>query len=96
MLQTNRLKYEACEHAREALLKSALTIVEAMGDPFWGTGLNVQQMKDCLIEYWPGQNKMRVVLMMVHDEYAQDNTDHDRVKRKELSLLANEPKQSRT
>ncbi len=96
MLQSNRLKYEACEHAREALLQSALTIAEATGDPFWGTGLNVQQMKDCLMQYWPGQNKMGVVLMTIHNEYTQDNTDQDGVKRKAISPLANESKQSRT
>ncbi len=51
MLETNHLKYTACEHIRDILLDTAQTIVETTGDPYWGSGLNVQQTKECLVDY---------------------------------------------
>ncbi len=41
MLQSNYMKYASCPHVREKLLGSHLTLAEAMGDPYWGTGLNI-------------------------------------------------------
>ncbi len=58
MLQLNQLKYSACAHVRDKLLKSKLILAEATGDPFWGTGLNVNQTWECLSDYWPGKNVM--------------------------------------
>ncbi len=40
-------------------------LVEATGDTYWGSGLNLEQTRACLLEYWPGQNKMGVVLHAV-------------------------------
>ena len=68
MKNSNQLKYTSCVHVKETLLSSALTLVEATGDLFWGSGLNVQHTKECLQEYWPGQNNMGLVLMIVCDE----------------------------
>ena len=42
MLETNHLKYTTYEHVREVLLDTAQTIVEAIRDPYWGSGLNIQ------------------------------------------------------
>ena len=65
MLATTRLKYEFCLHACEYLLKSKITIAEATGDPFWGTGLGVQQTLDCLPDFWPSTNHMGQILLNV-------------------------------
>ena len=92
MLETNRMKYAMCEHAHEVLLKSAVTIAEATGDAFWGSSLNVQQTKECLTKYWPGENKMGVVLMTIHDEYLGGDSS----KHKADSPLASEPKASKS
>ena len=51
MLVTNQLKYKSCEHARDFLLDCAQTTVEATGNSFWGSGLNIQQTKECLMDY---------------------------------------------
>ena len=68
MLQSNCMKYASCPHAREKLLGSHLTLAEATGDPYWGTGLNITQTLECLSDYWLGQNVMGSVLMEVYDE----------------------------
>ncbi len=81
-----------CKHAQEVLLKSAVTIAEATGDTYWGSGLNVQQTKDCLMEYWPGENRTGAVLMAIRDE-CQGN---DSTKCKADSPLASEPKLSKS
>ena len=65
MLQSNHLKYSACMHARDKLLKSKLVLAEATGDPFWGMGLGVAQMWECLSDYLPGKNVMETVLMEI-------------------------------
>ncbi len=41
MVESCRLKFNSCSHVKEKLLQSRLTIVEAMGDPYWGSGLNI-------------------------------------------------------
>ena len=51
MLNSNKLKYQACEHVRNKLLSTKLTIAEATGNKFWGTGLNPVQTKECLMDY---------------------------------------------
>ena len=51
MLQSNHMKYASCPHTREKLLGSHLTLAEAMGDPYWGTGLNITQTLECLSDY---------------------------------------------
>ena len=65
MLATTRLKYDFCPHAHEYLLKSKITIAEATGDPFQGTGLGMQQTLDCLPDFWLGTNHMGQILMNV-------------------------------
>ena len=92
MLASNHLKYKSCEHVKEALLDSASVIVEATGDPFWGSGLNVQQTKECLPNYWPGENHMGQLLMHLWDEL-HGGLELDGLKRKAASPLSNEPKQ---
>ncbi len=67
---------------------SCLTIVEATGDPYWGSGLNIQQTLDCLPDYWPGENKLGEILMDLRLEL-QDTTDPER-KQKASSPLAND------
>ncbi len=69
MLETNCLKYTTCEHVREVLLDTAPTIVEATGDPYWGSGLNVQWTKECLVDYWPRENNMGKILVSLRDEF---------------------------
>ncbi len=51
MQESCRSKFTSCPYIREKLLNSKLTIVEATGDPFWGSGLNIQQTLDCLPDY---------------------------------------------
>ncbi len=63
MQESCRLKFTSYPHVREKLLSSKLTIVEATGDPFWGSGLNIQQTLDCLLDYWPGQNNLGKILI---------------------------------
>ncbi len=68
MLETCCLKFSSYEHVRECLLESRITLAEAMKDPFWGTGLTVQQTHECLPDFWPGQNTMGYILMDVRSE----------------------------
>ncbi len=94
MKESNQLKYSSCEHTKCTLMASALTLVEATGDLFWGSGLNVQQTKECLQEYWPGQNQMGTMLMVVHDEL--QTAEEQECKCKAESPLSSEPKLSKT
>ena len=65
ILHSNRLKYGSCSHTKEKLLVSRFHLVEATGDHFWGTGLNVILTRECLSDYWPGQNVMGTLLMEI-------------------------------
>ncbi len=46
----------------ERLLSSKISIVEATADHFWGMGLTLEQMVQCVPKFWPGQNKMGQIL----------------------------------
>ncbi len=92
MLESCRLKFSSCSHVREKLLQSKLIIVEAMGDPYWGSGLNIQQTLDCLPEFWPRDNNLGKILIDLHLEFQdqnQDGSDDDK-KRKAASPLGGE------
>ena len=65
MLETYCLKFTSCPHACESLLETRITLAEATRDPFWGTGLTVQQTHECLPDFWPGKNMMGEVLMEI-------------------------------
>ncbi len=92
MLEFNCLKYSCCTHAREKLLDSKLVLVEATGDPYWGSGLNVVQTLECLSDYWPGKNMLGEILMEVCDEVQKSD---DLRKRKAASPLENPSKSSK-
>lgn len=66
------LKFQTCEHAKQALLDSGLMIVEATGDKFWGSGLTLDQTKQCLLEYWLGENYMGKILMDLQHKYTAE------------------------
>ncbi len=68
MKATCKLKYQSCVHAHTALLNSWITLAEATGDPFWGTGLNVAQTLECIPDYWPGSNHMGKILVDIWAE----------------------------
>ncbi len=57
-------------------------------------GLNPQQTLECLIDYWPRENKMGQILMEIRSEY--DEPEKESAKRKADSPLSNEPKLSKT
>ena len=67
------MKFCSCPHALQALLESKVTIAEATGDLYWGMGLSVAQMQECLPEYWPGQNKMGHILIGLHSMFQKEN-----------------------
>ena len=92
MTESNHLKYESCGHVKDFLLDTALTITEATGDPFWGTGLNLQQMKECLSDYWPGENHMGKILMVLRDDIQKQIMESDSSKCKAASPLVNDLK----
>ncbi len=48
------------------------------------------QTRECLIEYWPGANKMGVILMALHEELHGDHEDDKKWKAE--SPLASESK----
>ena len=52
-------------HAQQYLLQSKLTLVEATGDCYWGSRLNLEQTRACLSEFWPGKNMMGITLHAV-------------------------------
>ncbi len=56
MLETCHLKFSTCEHVRECLLETRITLAEVTKDPYWGTGLMVQQTHECLPDFWPGSS----------------------------------------
>ncbi len=66
---------------------------EAMGNPFWGTGLNVLQTLECLSDYWPRKNVMGEILMVVHDKLQKSD---DPRKCKAESLFENLSKSSKS
>ena len=68
MKATCKLKYQSCVHACTALLNSWITLAEATGNPFWGTGLNVAQTLECIPDYWPGSNHMGKTLIDIWAE----------------------------
>ena len=82
MLESCWLKFTACSHVKDKLLDSRLTIVEATGDPFWGSGLNIQQTLDCLPEFWPGENNLGKILMQLHLDLQDTDTSEEYKKRK--------------
>ncbi len=45
------LKFKQCSHAQDELIHSKLILVEATGDTYWGSGLNLEQTRTCLPEY---------------------------------------------
>ena len=90
MLESCQLKYTACPHARDKLLTSKMTIVEATGDPFWGSGLNIQQTLDCLPDFWPGDNNLGKTLMQLHSDLQDEDTSDGNKKRKAASLLGSD------
>ncbi len=65
MLDVCEMKFQQCMHAWQYLLQSKLTLVEATGDHYWGSGLNLEQTRVCLLEFWPGKNMMGVTLHAV-------------------------------
>ena len=73
------LKFQACEHVKHALLDSGLMIVEATGDRFWGSGLALDQTRQCLPEYWPRENQMGKILIDLHQRYADERDSLDKV-----------------
>ena len=75
MLHSNRLKYASCSHVKEKLLVSRFHLAEATGDPFWGTGLNIASTRECLSNYWPGQNVMGTLLMEIRSEICKQIDD---------------------
>ncbi len=87
MLESCQLKFTACSHVRDKLLNSRLTIVEATGDPFWGSGLNIQQTLDCLPEFWPGENNLGKILMQLCLDLQDTDTSEEYKKRKATSPL---------
>ncbi len=90
MIDSCRQKYQACSHAREKLMTSKLILAEATRDKFWGSGLNVAQTKECLTEYWPGQNVMGTILMELRAEFqstGEVSEPEDGQKRKASSPL---------
>ncbi len=69
IMSSNRLKYTSCQHIKDTLLHSKITIAEATGNLFWGTGLGVQQSLDCLPDFWPGENHIGWILMELRAEF---------------------------
>ena len=58
------LKVKACEDARKVLETSGDTILaEAVIDPYWATGLNINETQRVHPEEWPGQNIMGQIWM---------------------------------
>ncbi len=92
MTESNHLKYESCGHVKDFLLDMALTIAEATGDPYWAMGLNPQQMRECLSDYWPGENHMGKILMVLRDDIEKQTMESNSSKHKAASPLANDPK----
>ncbi len=71
------LKFCSCEHAMEALLGGGLIIVEATGDKFWGSGLTLEQTRQCLPEFWPGENRMGKILIELCQKYMAERDSRD-------------------
>ena len=58
------IKVNACEDARKVLETSGDTILaEAVTDPYWATGLNIDETQRVHPEEWPGQNIMGQIWM---------------------------------
>ena len=63
-------KFEHVEEFKEALIASeGKLIIEATYDTFWGVGFLEDIAATCRPEYWPGKNKMGMLLMKMRDKY---------------------------
>ncbi len=81
----------------EALLNSHPLIAEATGDKFWGSGLHIDAMKECISEFWPGSNEMGNILMQLQAIFREEGQYSDRVKKQKVeSLLAGTSKKTDT
>ena len=68
MLETCHLKFTSYPYAQECLLETRITLAEVTRDPFWGTGLTVQQTHEYLPDFWPSKNMMGEVLIEICGE----------------------------
>ncbi len=92
MRVANSLKFCACDHAKKVLMEANLMIAEATSDLFWGMGLSLEWTRQCLPEFWPGQNRMGEILMdlrkgLLHEDQL---TGEEHGKWKASSLLTQE------
>ena len=92
MRVANSLKFCAYDHTRKALIEANLMIAEATSNLFWGTGLSLEWTRQCLPEFWPGQNRMGEILMdlrkgLLHKDHL---TGEEHGKWKASSLLTQE------
>ena len=72
------IKVKACKEARQVLETSGDTILaEALIDPYWATGLNINETQRVHPEEWPGQNIMGQI-WMEEREKVQRSTAADR------------------
>ncbi len=99
MKEAVSLKFQVCEYVKHVLLGSSLMIVEATGDKFWGSGLALDQTRQYLPEYWPGENQMGKILMDLHQRYADERDSLDKMlgaegKHKATSPLSGSVKQA--
>ncbi len=56
-------KFNNCIHARLALLGSKVELVEGTPHLKWGSGLSIEHTRECLPDFWLGQNLMGKILM---------------------------------
>ena len=81
-------------------MHTKLTIAEATRDLYWGTGLSINQTKECLADFWPGENVMgNIGLLMELCQEVQDMTisEEEDWKHKAESPLSNDlSKQQKT
>ncbi len=65
-----RSKFEYVEEFKEALIASeGKFLIEATNDMYWGVGFLEDIAATCRPEYWPGKNKMGMLLMNLRDRY---------------------------
>ncbi len=65
-------KFDNCPHARKVLLKSRSELTECTSNMYWGTGLDHHRMKETLLDFWPGQNRLGQILEKICGDLLED------------------------
>ena len=69
-----RMKAEQYMPFKDALMENDNLLVAAIPDKFWGSGLTTRQSENIIPEFWPGENKLGMLMMELRKELYRDSS----------------------